>query len=116
MLKKFELVFLGLLVGLILGVLMPWIYWSNVWEQHIQKMFMFQDRDIMVLELAATEAYLNESPEVGIWALENYLTFFDGVIEERTVEENNKRPDKEKTYFIFTMPSKCCGIMAGLAK
>jgi hypothetical protein len=105
MLNKFRFCFLGLLVGLIIGILVPWIYWAKTFQQHMQKMFIFQDRDIMVLELAATEAYKHESPEVGIWALENYLTFFNSVIEERiVVEEDNEKSDGQQTYFIFADP------------
>lgn len=90
MLKKLGLIALGLLVGIIIGGVGTMAY-AGFGLAH--GMFMLQDTDIIRAEDAATQAYLNESPEIGIWAINNYLDYFESVIYQRTeaIEKTNKQ-------------------------
>jgi len=101
--KKLALIVLGLLVGIIIGGIATMAY---VGFSLSRGMFMLQDTDIIRVEDAATQAYLNESPEIGIWAIENYLDFFESVINQRTaaVEETNKQP--QDAFFIADPKSR----------
>ena len=51
-------------------------------------MFMLHDAELIRNEDSAIQAYLNESPEVGIWALKNYIKAMNRVIKERKVDNN----------------------------
>ena len=100
MLKKLGLIALGLLVGIIIGGVGTMAYAGFGLARG---MFMLQDTDIIRAEDAATQAYLYESPEIGIWAIENYLDYFESVIEQRT-EAIEDTPDEEQSVFLIATP------------
>jgi hypothetical protein len=101
MLKNIGLVISGLLVGIVIGCIVTMAYGGCVLSRG---MFLLQDGDIIQLEEAATEAYLHQSPEVGIWAIENYLSFFDSVIERRTVAIADEQGESTDDVFILATP------------
>ena len=92
--KKIVLFALGLLTGCVIGSIIVMAFYGY---RLSRGMFMLQDMDIVMAEDSATEAYLNESPEIGIWALENYFDFFNVVIEQRT---ENQTTDEVENFFI----------------
>ncbi|MCD6175214.1 MAG: hypothetical protein J7K65_05530 [Planctomycetes bacterium] len=46
---------------------------------------------------------MDKSPQIGIWALENYLDFFNAVIDQRT-DEIDKTTNEAQSVFMFTDP------------
>ena len=96
MLKKLGLVAIGFLVGFIVGGLGVMAYSGYTLAQG---MFMLQDMDLSRAEDTATQAYFNESAETGIWALENYLDYFETVIGQRT-----ESVDEPKSVFLLVDP------------
>lgn len=100
MLKKLGLVALGLVVGLLIGGVGVMAHYGY---SLARGMFMLQETDLVRAEESATRAYLNEPPEVGIWALEDYMAFFEEVIAHRmtAVEEEQ---DAERDVFLMARP------------
>ena len=96
MLKKIGLLVLVFLTGCIVGGI---IVMACYGYRLSRGMFVLQDMDIVRSENTATEAYLSELPEIGIWALNNHLDFFDDVIEQRTAGG-----DEAENVFIFMEP------------
>ena len=103
MLKKLGFIVLGLLVGIIIGGVGTMAYAGFGLSRG---MFMFQDADIIRAEDVATQAYLNESPEIGIWAIENYLNFFESVIKQRTASAKEASDKAQSVFFIATPESR----------
>lgn len=99
MLKKIGLVALGLAVGLLIGGVGVMAHYGY---SLARGMIMLQEADLVRAEEAATQAYLNEAPEVGIWAMEDYLAFFEDVIAQRmaAVEEKHAQGD----VFVLARP------------
>ena len=98
MLKKILFALIFIVVGGVLGGIGATTYSGYYF---VRGMFMLQDNDIIRMEIAATDAYFNESPEVAIWAMERYLDFFNEVVEQRiTAIETTK--DRSKDFFIVT--------------
>lgn len=98
MLKKIILFALGLLTGCVISsIIVMALYGYRL----SRGMFMLQDMDIIMVGEAAREAYLSEDPEIGIWALENYLGFFNVVIEQRTT---NQTTDEVEDFFVLATP------------
>jgi len=77
--------FLGLVIGIILGNIFTMAYYGH---KIAKGMFMLQEVELIRNEDVAIQAYLNESPEIGIWALENYIDAINWFIKEREVENN----------------------------
>jgi len=101
MLKKIGLIALAFLAGILLGGVGTMAY-SGYTLAH--GMFILQDMDLSRAEDSATQAYLNESAEVGIWALEHYLDFYEAVIKQRT-EAIEGTSEEAKKVFLFADPN-----------
>jgi hypothetical protein len=84
----------GLVIGIGLGIIGSMAYLGR---ELARGMFMLHDMELVMNENSAIQAYLNESPEVGIWALENYIKAMNRVIKERKVDNN-------KPYFFMIEP------------
>jgi hypothetical protein len=89
--KTIAFTIIGLIIGIGLGIIGTMAYSG---QELATGMFMLQDMELMMNENSAIQAYLNESPEVGIWALENYIKAINRVIKERKVDNN-------KPYFFI---------------
>jgi len=76
---------LGLVIGIVLGCIFTMAYMGPTCAKG---MFMLQEAELIRSEDAAIQAYLNESPETGIWALENYINALNRVIKEREIRNN----------------------------
>jgi hypothetical protein len=77
----------GLVIGIGLGIIGSMAYLGR---ELARGMFMLHDMELVRNENSAIQAYLNESPEVGIWALENYIKAINRVIKEREIEDNQQ--------------------------
>ena len=75
----------GLVIGIGLGSIGSMVYLGH---KVATVMFMLHETELVRNEDSAIQAYLNESPEVGIWALENYINSINQVIKEREIEDN----------------------------
>ena len=75
----------GLVIGIGLGSIGSIAYLGR---ELATDMFMLHDAELIRTEDAAIKAYLNESPEIGIWALENYINTMNRVFKEREIEDN----------------------------
>ena len=82
---------LAFLVGLIIGVIANMTF--STWKT-ARAMFMLQDVELFQFGAFATQAYLNESPEVGIWDLTNHVKEVNRVLKER---------DNPKAYFLVPL-------------
>lgn len=76
---------IGLVIGIVLGGIGSMAFFG---KSLARAMFMLQEAEVLRNENSAIQAYLNESPEVGIWALENYINSMNQVIKEREIEDN----------------------------
>jgi hypothetical protein len=100
MIKKIGFALLFILIGIITGGVSV----SALYGYKLSRvMFFLQEADIVRVEEAASEAFEKESPEVGIWALEFYLDFFDEIIKQRLSSVENET-DNEKDVFLITNP------------
>ena len=106
MLKKIVLFVLGFLAGCIVGGILVMAYCGYTLSRG---MFMLQDADILRAEDTATQAYLDESPQIGIWALENYLDFFDAVIEQRTAAIDKMKDEAQSVFPVADPKSRWIG-------
>ena len=79
--------FIGLLLGFGLGVVSNMVY---IGYKISSTMFVLQEVELLLNEEAAIKAYLNEKPEVGIWAIENFINALNRVIEERREAGNDE--------------------------
>jgi len=75
----------GLVIGIGLGIIGSITYLGR---ELATNMFILHDMELAMNENSTIQAYLNESPEVGIWALENYIKTMNRVIKERKVDNN----------------------------
>jgi hypothetical protein len=71
---------IGLLIGMGLGSVVTIAYLGH---KLAKSMFMLQEVELIRSESDAIEAYLNEPPEIGIWAFENFINAMNRVIKER---------------------------------
>ena len=92
--KTIAFTILGLLIGIGLGSIFTMVYLGR---ELSGAMFLYHEAELFRNEDAAIQAYLNESPEVGIWALENYIKAMNRVIKERKVDNN-------KQFFVMIEP------------
>lgn len=83
--KTIAFTILGLLIGIGFGSIFTMAYYGHT---AAEAMFMLQEVELIRNEDAAIQAYLNESPEIGIWAFENYINAINRVIKEREIENN----------------------------
>jgi len=80
MLKRIGFIVLSAVVGFILG----WV--SNMAYSGYNlagAMFMLQEYEILNQRESAEDAYFHQSPEVAVWALENYCTTIEEVKKQR---------------------------------
>lgn len=77
--------FLGLVIGIGLGGIFTMTYYGH---KVAKAMFMLQEVELIRNKDAAIQAYLNESPEIGIWVLENSISAINRLIKEREIENN----------------------------
>jgi len=92
--KTIAFTIIGLVVGIGLGIIFSAAYFG---PPLAGSMFLYQEAELVRNEDAAIQAYLNESPEVGIWALESYIKAMNRVIKEREVEHR-------KHFFVMIKP------------
>ena len=92
--KTIAFTILGLVIGIGLGSIGSMAYLGH---ELAGGMFMLHDMELVRNEDSAIQAYLNEPPEVGIWALESYIKDMNRVIKERKVEHN-------KHFFVMIEP------------
>ena len=92
--KTIAFTIIGLLIGIGLGCIFTMVYLGH---KLAIGMFMLQETELIRNKDDAIQAYLNESPEVGIWALENYINTINRVIKEREIENN-------KHFFVMISP------------
>lgn len=93
--KTIVLTIIGLVIGLVIGIGLGYIgSMAYLGHELARGMFMLHDMELVRNENSAIKAYLNETPEVGIWALENYIKAMNRVIKERKVDNN-------KPYFFI---------------
>jgi hypothetical protein len=92
--KTIALTILSFVIGIGLGIIGTIAYSGY---ELARGMFILQDMELMSDENCAIQAYLNEAPEVGIWALENYIKAIKRVMKERKVDNN-------KPYFFMIEP------------
>ena len=71
---------LAFLVGLVIGAIANMGFSTR---KTARMMFFLQDMELSQFGAFATEAYLNESPEVGIWDLTNHIKEVNRVLKER---------------------------------
>ncbi len=83
--KTIALTILSLVIGIGIGIIFCIAYFG---PKLARSMFILQETELVRNEDSAMQAYLNESPEVGIWALENYINSLNQVIKEREIEDN----------------------------
>jgi hypothetical protein len=79
--KKVVLAVVCLIIGFISGYI---FVMAHEMPPIAKMMFMLQEKEIIEMEDAAKLAYHNESNEVAIWALENYIQTLDKVKKERS--------------------------------
>jgi hypothetical protein len=72
--------FLAFLAGLIIGAVANMAFSTS---KIAKMMFCLQDVELSQFGAFATQAYLNESPEVGIWDLTNHIKEVNRVLKER---------------------------------
>ena len=95
--KTIAFTIIGLVIGIGFGITGTMAYLGR---ELATGMFMLQDAELIRNEDSAIQAYLNESPDVGIWALENYIKAMNRVIKERKVDNN-----KQYFFMIETEPT-----------
>lgn len=83
--KTIAFTIIGLVIGIVLGSIGSMAYLGPTLTR---AMFLLHETELFRNEDSAIQAYLNESPEVGIWALENYVNTMNQVIKEREIEDN----------------------------
>lgn len=87
--KTIVFTIIGLVIGLVIGIGLGSIGSIAYLGPKLAKgMLSLQETELVRNEESAIQAYLNESPEVGIWALENYINSINQVMKEREVEDN----------------------------
>ena len=72
--------FLAFLVGVVIGIIANMGF--STWKM-ARGMFCLQDVGLSQFGAFATQAYLNEPPEVGIWDLTNHIKEVNRVLKER---------------------------------
>ena len=84
--KTIAFTIIGLVIGFVIGIVLGSIGSMTYLGPKVARgMFLLQETELVRNEDSAIQAYLNESPEVGIWALENYM---NQVMKERETEDN----------------------------
>ena len=87
--KTIAFTIIGLVIGFVIGIVLGSIgSMAYLGHELATGMFMLHDAELVRNEDSAIQAYLNESPEVGIWALENYINSMNQVMKERETEDN----------------------------
>jgi len=82
--KIISFTFLGLVLGIIVGVIATVFF---IVPDMVKSMFMLQEYEFIRNEDTAIEAYLNEPPEIGIWALQNYINSINQALNDRGLEK-----------------------------
>lgn len=91
--KKIGLIILCLAIGCVLGGILSMAYFGHTLATG---MLMLQEKEIFKMGEAAEDAYYNQSNEVAVWALENYIKILNELKEERSHAE------AENPYFILS--------------
>jgi len=100
MLKKIVFAFVFIVIGALIGG----VGVMAAMGHHMSRgMLMLQEWDLIKIQDAAEDAYKNQPPEVGIWALNFYLDFFDGIIEQR-IDAVGDEDYKDEDVFLFSYP------------